>query len=245
MKNPSRNHSDTAPNTHSLQSGSILLAVGTHSPLNCLNPFARAILENQIVRHVERHGDGRKTHTRQLTACHEAGHLIAYRLCGYKVKEARIWKDPELGLWFGHSLTSGPAIGQVDPSKNPQLTIALAFQWMAGAAGERVFGNVSDPGSSADELCTAQFALLGVSHALGVSHQVLVDSVELYLFHCLETCQNVGSQLAKALELKRTLKRDELRRLLKPIPPQNCDVIGSNIMELSRKAQSQLAKALA
>jgi hypothetical protein len=224
--------------SHSNRSGSKLLAVGTHSPLNNLNPTARSMVEVAITDHIKQFGDGRSTHTRHLTACHEAGHTIAYRLCGYPMEKVRIWRDPEQKLCFGCSLTSGSPIGFVNPLEQPEQTLALAFQWMAGAVGEAVFGNVSDPGSSADEICTAQFALLGASTAIQAPPHLIFEAVQKFLTDQLVTYQDVGQQIVTALETKRTLKRGELRRLLKTIPPQNPEEIGQNIMILLRHNHS-------
>jgi hypothetical protein len=224
--------------SYSKYSGSNLLAVGTHSPLNILTPAARSMVEVTITDHIKQYGDGRSTHNLHLTACHEAGHAIAYRLCGYPMEKVRIWRDQEHKLWFGFSLTSGPPIGLVNPLEQPEQTLALAFQWMAGAAGEAVFGNVSDPGSSADEICTAQFALLGASNAIHTPPDMIFEAVQKFLTDQLVTYQDEGQQIVTVLEEKRTLKRGELRRLLKAIPPRSPEEIGKNIMMLLRRKRS-------
>jgi hypothetical protein len=224
--------------SYSNHSGSNLLAVGTHSPVNTLNTTARSMVEAAITDHIRQYGDGRSTHNLHLTACHEAGHAIAYRLCGYPMEKVRIWRDQEHKLWFGFSLTSGPPIGLVNPLEQPEQTLALAFQWMAGAAGEAVFGNVSDPGSSADEICTAQFALLGASKAIHTPPNLIFEAVQKFLTDQLVTYQDEGQQIVTVLEEKRTLKRGELRRLLKAIPPRSPEEIGKNIMMLLRRKRS-------
>jgi hypothetical protein len=154
------------------------------------------------------------------------------------MEKVRIWRDQEHKLWFGFSLTSGPPIGLVNPLEQPEQTLALAFQWMAGAAGEAVFGNVSDPGSSADEICTAQFALLGASNAIHTPPDLIFEAVQKFLTDQLVTYQDEGQQIVTVLEEKRTLKRGELRRLLKAIPPRSPEEIGKNIMMLLRRKRS-------
>jgi hypothetical protein len=232
---------ETKKMSYSKYSGSNLLAVGTHSPLNILTPAARSMVEVTITDHIKQYGDGRSTHNLHLTACHEAGHTIAYRLCGYPMEKVRIWRDKEQKLWFGFSLTSGPPIGLVNPLEQPEQTLALAFQWVAGAAGEAVFGNVSDPGSSADEICTAQFALLGAANTLHTPMPLLFEAVQQIMADQLETYHDAGQQIIAALEENRTLKRGELRRLLKAIPPQSPNEISKNIMALLPSIQSQRA----
>jgi hypothetical protein len=67
---------------------------------------------------------------------------------------------------------------------------------------------------------------------------LIFEAVQKFLTDQLVTYQDEGQQIVTVLEEKRTLKRGELRRLLKAIPPRSPEEIGKNIMMLLRRKRS-------
>lgn len=222
------------------------LTVGKHSLLAHFDPESRAALFAQVQVRQDRYGDGRRTHTRRLTACHEAGHLIAYQLSGLKPKKAKIWRDPQHGLWFGESVHSGRTMGPFFAWEDPQFALAFAFELLAGWAAEATIGGVCDPGSSTDEIVVAQAALEGAAFGLALPYEPLHRAIGIYLSAQLETHQAAGRRLVDALEQRRKLKGWDLRRLLKTVPVVGREAVAEQIIELANDAdlENNLLRAL-
>ena len=222
-----------------LASGNSYSGFDPHSRVNCLHPEGKKIVEARVRNLVEERGDSRITSTCHLTACHEAGHIMAHQLRGHSPLETRIWKDRELRCYSSYSLTHDTESGHVDPLTTPPgRVVTLAFEWMAGFFGEKIFGDTYDPATSPYEIEPARFILEGVSNWLHVPHRALVASVELYLSVWLLHYKDVGLRLVRALKRKRMLRSEELSRLLQDVSPKGGDVIAREIIELSLKMQT-------
>jgi hypothetical protein len=221
--------------------------LGKYSPLSYFNPAAQRLLVQQIAVRTALFGDGRQTHTRHLVARHEAGHLVAFQLCGLRPKEGKIWRNTATGLWFGHSIHSGHAYERFLAPERPHLVVALAFEWLAGSAAEALYGGIADPGSSADEAVAAEFALDGAAHGLDIPSDQLRLTLIAFLEFQMEIYRAVGEKIADELERRRVVKGKILRRLLKPVPPLGREAIGRCIAEgaANDKIVARLAAAFA
>lgn len=111
-----------------------------------------------------RYGSGESSHTRQLTAIHEAGHALALHISGYK-STSKIWKDKQYDLWLGRTFTPGGAEERFE--NNPDGALGYGVFCFAGLAAELVVGKSLDFGSSKDEQVLAMGQWAGFANLLG------------------------------------------------------------------------------
>lgn len=118
------------------------------------DPFAaiQALFEFHV-----RNGRGMSTHTRELAAAHEAGHLLVEHILGLKIYRVRILLQKGTGRWFGYN--DHESVAQFLVAGDRDLAIAFALVEIAGWTGEYVLGGVVDFGSSADEQLVARGVL--------------------------------------------------------------------------------------
>jgi hypothetical protein len=192
--------------TGALGSGIRRISFGECSPLANLDPTSQVALTALAAERTAIFGDSRRTYTKRLVACHEAGHVIAHQLCSLRPTEARIWRDPSTRQWYGCSDYSAPSTGHFLALDKPELAIALAFEWLAGWCGEAVFGGIVDPGSSADEAVAADAALEGAAFGLSLPFQILGLTLRTYLVTQLHTHRTAGEIIARQLQREHKIR---------------------------------------
>jgi hypothetical protein len=158
--------------------------------------------------HILEFGDGLATHTKKITATHEAGHAAIYTLLGFSLS-AEIWEYD--GYWDGR-VSFSDVHAQSDKSKAIKI-LGHIVGTMAGFVAELVCANSCDLGSSGQDKCLAQMKCLGTKEL-----RLPPDLVYNVAFHVTKELvyqqRQPINRLAKALMKDKKLNPQEVQYFL-------------------------------
>lgn len=169
---------------------------------------------SRLNQYVALYGDGKKTHTKYITACHEAGHTLIAHIMNCKPKSTEIWIEDN-GDWYGY--TQYKSQGEMHPIQNPEKILAETMICCAGWVAEGILGDIIDHGSSADERIRVAELSGSLSHWNNWDQHYIANLCTTAVAELIVRNEKQGLELAKFLMDENKAVKQQIKRLLKTV----------------------------
>ncbi len=181
-------------------------------------PEIKEVVSQELMKHIAIHGDGLRTHTKEITACHESGHIIVGHFFNFYPTNAWI-KEEYKEIWTGYTQYGKPH-GEINIPTEPEKVILEIFCNMAGHIAEYVLCNINDQTSSFDERLKVLQLAQTLEYQFGYNHSKVLEKCSNNVIALINYYKPYSLSLAKKLKSKKSLSTKDIYEVLKDVPVQ-------------------------